>query len=242
MSKVWLVCRRELGSFFSTWTGYVIVTAALIIEGLLFNAFALTAEPRFSEEVLYDFFYFGSGVAIIASIFLSLRLFAEERQSGTLVLFFTSPISERQMVYGKFLSVFFFLLMMHVVSLYMPALIFVHGKVSVGHMAAGYLCLILIGAATSAISLFASSIAPNQLVAGVLGACITVFLLILWIVANVVEPPLKDIFSNLALHNVHFSSFAKGIVHTRDIVYYASVAFFFLECSVRVLETRRWRG
>ena len=118
MGKALLVARRELGSFFSTWMGYIIVAAALFIDGLLFNAYAIGKGKKLSADVLADFFYFASGMAVIAGIFLAMRLMAEEKQSGTIVLFYTSPITERQLIYGKFLSALFFSLILHVASLY----------------------------------------------------------------------------------------------------------------------------
>ena len=242
MGKVVLVAGRELSSFFSTWMGYIICAAALFIDGLLFNAFAVGNNAKFSAEVLADFFYFASGLSIVAGLFLAMRLIAEEKQSGTIVLFFTSPITERQLIYGKFLSALVFSLVLHALSLYMPALIFIHGKVSLGHLASGYLALVLIGAASIAISLFASTISPNQLVAGVTGALFTVTLLVLWMVADIAEPPFKDLFHYLSIHNRHFTPFSQGMVHTKDVIFYLSVIVFFLECSVRALEARRWRG
>lgn len=242
MRKYFLVAGRELQSFFSTWMGYIICAAALFIEGLLFNAYAIGSNPKFSADVLSDFFFFASGISMVAGIFLAMRLLAEEKQSGTIVLFYTSPITERQLIYGKFISAVAFSLIILGLSLYLPGLIFIHGKISFGHLASGYLMLFLISAAAIAISLFASTIAPNQLIAGVTGALFTVTLLVLWMVADVVEPPFKELFSYLAIHNKHFSPFAQGIVHTRDVVYYLSVIVFFLECSVRALQARRWRG
>ena len=242
MTKSLLIAKRELASYFSTWMGYVIAAGALFIDGLMFNAFAMGKSPKFSADVLSDFFYFASGISMVAGVFLAMRLLAEEKQSGTIVLFYTSPVSERQLIYGKFLSAFAFLLFLHVLSLYMPALIFVNGKVSMGHLAAGYLGLTLIGAATIAITLFASAISPNQLVAGILGAVILVTFLVLWILSDVVSPPFKELLSYLAIHNMHFESFMRGIVHTRDLVFYVCIILFFLECSVRALEARRWQG
>ena len=67
-------------------------------------------------------------------------------------------------------------------------------------------------------------------------------MLVLWIVSEVVSPPFKDLFTYLALHNMHFDPFRDGIIHTRDLIYYVSVIFFFLECSVRALQSRRWQG
>ncbi|MCX6105772.1 MAG: ABC transporter permease [Proteobacteria bacterium] len=242
MGKCLLVAGRELRAYFSTWMGYVICAAALFIEGLLFNAYAVGNQPKVSADVLADYFYFASGMTMVAGVFLAMRLLAEEKQNGTLVLFYTSPISERQIVYGKFLSALCFSLIIQLLSLYMPGLVFMVGKVSLGHLAAGYLMLTLLGACAISISLFASAISPNQLVAGVTGALFLVTFLILWMVADVVSPPLKELFGYLAIHNRHFVPFAQGIVHTRDVIYYGSVVVFFLECSVRALEARRWQG
>jgi len=222
--------------------GYIICAAALFIDGLLFNAYAVGSTPKFSADVLADFFYFASGISMVAGVFLAMRLVAEEKQTGTIVLFYTSPISERQLIYGKFLSAVAFLFVLQVLSLYMPALILVNGKISLGHLASGYLVLMLLGMAAIAITLLASTVAPNQLVAAVTGALFVVTLLVLWMVADVVAPPFKEIFGYLAIHNKHFTPFSQGIIHTRDLIYYGSVVLFFLECSVRALEARRWRG
>jgi ABC-2 type transport system permease protein len=242
MGKVVLIARRELSAFFSTWMGYIITAAALFINGLLFNAFAIGDEPEFSATVLGNFFYFASGISMVAGVFLAMRLFAEERQSGTIVLFYTSPVTERQIVYGKYLSAFCFFLFLNFMTLYMPLLLKIHGKISYGHLAAGYMGVVLIGAAVLAISMFASVLAQNQLVAAVLGAFFTVTMLVLWMVSSIVEPPFKELFGYLAIHNAHFEPFRKGIVHIKDVVYYLSIIVFCLECSVRALEARRWQG
>ena len=242
MGKCLLVAGRELGAFFSTWMGFIICAAALFIDGLLFNAFAVGNGAKFSADVLGDFFYYASGISIVAGVLLAMRLLAEEKQNGTIVLFYTSPISERQLIYGKFLSAALFSLVIHALSTYLPALILINGKISIGHLASGYLALFLVGSTAIAVSLFASTIAPNQLVAAVTGTMMTVTLLVLWMVADNVEAPFKELFGYLAIHNKHFTPFSQGIVNTRDVIYYLSAIVFFLECSVRGLEARRWRG
>ncbi|MCX6127818.1 MAG: ABC transporter permease subunit [Proteobacteria bacterium] len=242
MTKIWLIAQRELVSYFSTWMGYIILFAALLIDGLLFNAFAIGDEAKFSSDVLRDFFYFSSGIGMVAAIFLAMRLLAEEKQTGTIVLFYSSPISERQLVYGKFLSSLLMFLMLQVLSLYLPCLIFLEGKISVGHMAAGYLGVSLLGAGVLAISLFASVIAPNQLIAGISAAAITVVFLLLWLISYRVDQPFRDVFAYMAIHNERFRPFSTGVLHIRDLIYYFSLVFFFLECSIKSLETRRLQG
>ncbi len=241
-NKISLIAKRELASYFTTWTGYIVAAVALFIDGLLFNSFAIGSQPEYSAVVLDRFFYFASGVGMVAAIFLAMRLFAEERQTGTIILSFTSPVSERQLVYGKFVSALVFFLILQIISLYMPALIFIHGKVSLGHLAAGYLGVSLLGSAVLAISLLMSALAPNQLIAAVLSAFAVVSVLVLWMMASIVDPPFRDLFSFLAIHNDHFDPFRRGIVHLKHVVYYLSVTFFSLECAVRVLESRRLQG
>jgi ABC-2 type transport system permease protein len=242
MFKFWQIVKRELMAYFSTWTGYFVICAALIIDGILFNSFAVGGEPKLSAEVLADFFYFASGMSMVAGIFLAMRLLAEERQAGTITLLYSSPVSERQIIYGKFFSALLFSLFLHIASLYMPALIMIHGKISVGHLFAGYLCLIFLGGATIAMTLLASALAPNQLVAAVGGAFATVIMLTLWMLAKVVDPPLKDLFAWLSLHSEHFTPFGNGVINVRDVVFYVGITVFFLECATTALEGRRTRG
>lgn len=241
MKGLLLVVRRELGAYvFSLW-GWAVVSAILVIDGLLFNAFALGAGARYSTDVLRQFFYFSFGTTTIAAILLTMGLIAEERQTGTLRLLDASPLTDWQIVGGKWLSAMAVLGAMTLMTLYMPALIFVHGKVSVGHIAAGYLGLLLVGGATAAVGTFASTIARSQLVAGVTAAILTVFLLISWLLAKVAAPPFDQLFAYMAMFNDHFSrSFMQGRIATVDLVYYGSVIFLFLMLSVRWMSTRRW--
>lgn len=242
MTKIWIIAIRELKAYFSTWSGYLIIFAALIIDGLLFNAFAIGDRPKFSSDVLSDFFYFSSGIGMVASIFLSMRLIAEENQNGTIVLYYTSPITERQLILGKFLSAFFVFLILQVLTIHLPLLIFIEGKVSLGHLLAGYIGLSLLGATIISIALFASVIGSSQVVAAVLGACITTIFLVLWLVATKVDKPFSDFLSYISIHNQRFKPFMQGIIHTADVVFYLSLTFFFIECSIRAIESRRQQG
>jgi ABC-2 type transport system permease protein len=170
-----------------------------------------------------------------------MRLLAEERQLRTLVLLRTAPVTERQIVWGKFLSALAFLLLTLALSLYLPALIFLHGKVSLAHIATGYLGLALLGAACIAVTLLASAWSPTQLVAGVLGGLLVALLVVCWMLARVTEEPLKGLFSYLALHNVHFRTFSTGTLHLRDVAFYLGLIAVFLEAAVHSLAAWRWR-
>jgi ABC-2 type transport system permease protein len=207
----------------------------------MFNAFAMGRGSKFSSEVISDFFYLSSGVTLVASIFISMRLLAEERQTGTISLLYSSPIRDAEIVGGKFLSAFAFLALMTALTFFMPLLVLVNGKISFGHLAAGYLGLLLLGAASVAIGTLGSALAKNQVLAVILSGVMVVFLLLSWLLAQVTDRPFSELFTALALHGKHFQPFQKGIVHVRDVVYYLAVTWIALFSATRVIEARRWR-
>ncbi len=241
MSPTLLIAKRELSAYLRSWTGYVIIAVVLALDGLLFNAYALGGFDKRSAEVLGLFFYFSSGVVIVSAIFVSMRLIAEERQTGTINLLYSSPISDGQIVLGKYLSALAFLAILTLATLYMPLLVMVNGKISWGHVGAGYLGLLLLGSAAIAIGTFGSSLARTQVVAVVISGVMVVALLVCWFLAKVTERPFNDIFTALALHGNHFQPFQQGIIHVRDIAYYVAVTYVALFGATRVLEARRWR-
>ena len=122
MKSILLLVRRELKSYFDTSWGWIIFALVLILDGVMFNAFALGTRERYSADVLSDFFYFSSGTTMIAGILLTMRLIAEERQTGTLTLLQTAPIRPIDIVLGKFLGAFLFLMLITLATAYMPAL------------------------------------------------------------------------------------------------------------------------
>jgi len=236
-----LVVRRDLSAYFNSMWGYLVVASILVIDGLLFNAYSLGTGARYSTKVLEEFFYFSFGTTMVAAILLTMRLLAEERQTGTALLLDASPLSDTQIIVGKYLSALAFLSLLTLSTLYMPALIFVNGKVAVGQIAAGYLGLLLAGSAAVAIGTFGSSVAKNQLVAAVISSFGVVFLLITWMLARKTEAPFSDVLSYMSLFDKHFQPFMRGRVNIDGIVYYLSVTFAFLMLSVRWMSSRRWK-
>lgn len=240
MSQTLLIARRELFAYLRSPLGAAVIAGALLIDGIYFYWKGLT-EKLLSAQVLQEFFYGASGTTMVAGIILAMRLLAEERQTGTLTLLNTSPIRDGEIVAGKFISAFGMLAVMTLLTLYMPLLIFVNGKVSVGHIVVGYLGLLLLGAASVAIGLFASALARSQVVAAIIGALILVPLVLLWAVARAVDPPLNTFLSALALHHENFRPFMVGILELGGVVYYLAITYFFLLAAAKTLEARRWR-
>jgi ABC-2 type transport system permease protein len=236
-----LIVRREIGTYFRSRSGYVIAALILLLDGLLFNGFAIGSGARFSTDVLSDFFYFSSGVTMVAAPLISMRLIAEERQSGSLPLLTTSSLSDGEIVVAKFLSGFLFLAILLLVTIYMPMLIFVRGKVSIGHIVAGYTGLLSLGAACTAIGTFGSAIAGSQVVAVVISGATIVFMLQHNLLSKLVEGTLGDILSYADLFVKHFRPFMSGTISIRDVLFYLTVCAFFLVLARNSLEGRRWK-
>jgi ABC-2 type transport system permease protein len=241
MNAILLIARRELGNYFRTWIGYIIIAAALFIDGLLFNGYAMGTGDKRSSEVLSLFFFLSSGVTMIASIFISMRLLASERENGTVNLLLSSPVRDFEIVIGKFLSALIFLAILLAASVYMPLLVLVSGKISFGHVFAGYVGLLLLGSAALAIGTLGSALTRSQILSVIVSALMVVAMIVAWWVGRVTERPLSQIFENLALWSLHFPPFQSGIIHLRDVVYYLAVTYVALFAATRVLEARRWR-
>jgi ABC-2 type transport system permease protein len=241
MSNIGIIARRELGGYFRTPSGYLIGAATLLVQGLLFNTLALGTGARLSSQVLVEFLRNSSGTTTVAAVLLTMRLFAEERQSGTLVLLFTSPVREVEIVLGKFISAFVVLSLLVLASVYLPALIFVHGKVSLGHIASGYFGLLMVGAATLSLGVLGSALARTQLMAGVLAAVFIFILFLCWALSRVVDPPLSTVIAHFSLYEQHFFPSMRGLLQLSDVVYYASVTYFALLASTRVIQSQRWQ-
>jgi ABC-2 type transport system permease protein len=242
MTATWLIARRELAGYLKTMSGYVIAAAALFVQGILFNAMALGSEQnRMSTEVLSQFFWVYSGTLIVVSVLLSMRLLAEERQTGTIVLLSSSPVREREVVLGKFFSSLIFLILITIPSVFMPLLILVNGKLSIGHVATGYLGLFLLGSACLAIGTLGSTLAKTQLLAVIISGGMIAGMILLYPMGSLTERPLNDVLFALGLWHKHYPPFQSGLINLRDVVYYVVVTYFALFLAIRVLEARRWR-
>ena len=241
MSAMLLIARRELGGYFRTMTGYIIAAIMLLADGIGFQLFGLGAGEMYSADVVSQFFWVLFGINAIGSIFISMRLIAEERTAGTLPLIVSSPIHDWELVVGKYLSALAFLAIVTLVTLYMPAMILVNGKVSFGHLAAGYLGVMLAGSAAIAIGTFGSALARSQVLAAIFTAIMLLVLVLAHLFARITDRPLKDMFMALALYARHFPPFQAGAIHLRDVVYYVALTYVALFAAVRVMEARRWK-
>jgi ABC-2 type transport system permease protein len=238
---VLLVLGRELNAYRRSPVGTAIVAAALLVEGIGFYIFGLSREGIRSADVLDWYLYIASGIRVVAALMLSIRLVAEERQTGSITLLNTTPIRPWEIVLGKYLAAATVLLILTVLSAYMPGMIFIHGKVSVGHILVGYLGVLLLGGAALAVGTFTSSLVRSQLLALILAAVIVGPLLVLWFIAKATDEPIASFLAALSLHNENFRPFERGRLELGGVVFYLVFTYFFLLASTKILEARRWR-
>ena len=154
---------------------------------------------------------------------------------------YTAPISEWQIVLGKWLSSMLFVLLFLLLGGFMPYLISIHGTVNVGHLFSGYLGLVLVASTATAIGTFSSSLSQHQVLGGVVGGIILGGLVVLWWVSSKTEAPFSTLFAYMAMYQKHFEDFGRGVIQSRSIVYYCSLSFVALLSARVVLGARRWR-
>lgn len=236
-----IIYRRELGSYLRSPLSWVIAAVLLLGQGIFFQAWALRGE-QLSAIVLERFFFLSSFAVGVAGMVLSFRLIAEERQTGSIVILTTSPVRDHQIVLGKFFAALTFLSIMLALSIYMPILIKVNGKISWSQIFVGYLGLFLFGAVSLAIGLFTSSLTKHQFIALILGAFLLIALGNIFQLASKLEPPVRPVVEQLDLWWVRFQqSFMRGILNLKDVIFYIGMTYFFLLLSVKTLEAKRWQ-
>ena len=140
---------------------------------------------------------------------------------------------------GKFFGAMGMLGLLVALTAYMPAMILVNGKISLAHVAVGYLGLMLLGSSVASIGVFASSLFRTQLPAGVIGGVITVAMLLGWAGSQVTDPPFTDVLAYVALYQGHFEAFKEGRLLSGGVIFYLSVTFVFLTLATTVLQSRR---
>jgi ABC-2 type transport system permease protein len=237
-----LVARRDLGAYLSSMSAYVIIAALLLLNGLFFHAWALgRASARYSHEVLEDFFYLNWGFAVATAVLLTMRCFADEASQGTETLLRTSVVSDGAVVVGKWLAAMGMVVLFVGLTVYMPGLIFVNGKVSLTHVAVGYTGVLFGGAAASAIGVFCSALFRNQIASGIVAGVLAVYMSVLaWMVSEIVSSPFSEVAAYTALFNQHFVPFMEGRFSSSSVIYHGSLTAFFLLCAAHVLHSRRW--
>ena len=238
MRNIYFIARRELGAYFVSPIAYV-VSAIYLTFGEGSSAFLL----YYSREATLRYLLL-HGVTLLFLVLvtqvLTMRLLSDEQRQGTLELLLTSPLRDWEVIVGKYLASVCLLLVMITLTAYFPILLVRIGNPDLGPLLSGYLGYVLLGAALLAIGVFASSLTQNQIVAAVLGMGITMILWMSGALEDLVGDTAKAVVSYLPIFD-HYPDFVRGVIDTKDIIYYLSIVVLFLFFSTRVIESRRWK-
>ena len=237
MRNAWIIARRELYAYFVSPIAYLVAAAFLLLSGLFF----IVGVARWQDATLEPMFGSLSIVLIFLAPVLTMRLLSREQDQGTIELLLTAPVRDWEVVAGKFLSsLIYYAGTVAITALYIPVLV-LYGNPDLGTIGAGYLGLILLGAALLALGVLSSALTSNQIVAAVIGIGASVGLWLFDLLGAVFGGGMQQLIAYLTPSG-HYFNFVDGIIDTRDLVYYLSATFLLLFLASRVLETRRWRG
>ena len=253
----WLpVFKKEMRLFFGSPVAYVVFTFFLLISGWFFSQIFLyysdismrsfmqpgmAQSLNITESVMRPLFTNMSVVLLFFMPMLTMRLFAEEKKSGTMELLLTYPVRDGEVLAGKFLAAGALYVILLGLTLVYPGIITYFTRIEWGPILTGYLGLVLTGATFLAVGVLISSLTENQIVAGfgTFGV-----LLGLWIIgwgAEFAGGNLKAVLQYLSITE-HMDTFSRGLIDTKDLVYYLSAIALALFLTLRSLDSKRWRG
>jgi len=237
MNSIWTIAKREFRTFFDSLAAYILLVVFLGLSGFftwlfgsdIFFVGQATLMPFFSVAYWTLFFFIPA---------LTMKMLAEEKRSGTLELLLTKPITDWQVVVGKFLSVMMLIGVALLLTIpYYISITFL-GPIDHGSVWSGYLGMILMSMAFTSIGLFASSITNNQIVAFLLALFIGVFFLIIFdVLASSFTGTIAYFFNYLSL-STHYESISRGVVDSKDLIYFLSITFLGLLLADSALSKR----
>jgi ABC-2 type transport system permease protein len=249
MRVFWTLFRRELASFFLSITGYLIIAAVTLLIGLGFDILITNIhepQPMPLTELFYNTYSFWLIVLLITPV-ITMRLFALEKFTGTFETLMTTPVSDWQVVSAKFAAAMVFYMVMW---LPMLACLFLvqhftnqSGSMDGGAVGGLYLGIFMVGSLFLSLGCFASSLTKSQMAAAMLSFVLGVTVFSLGFFADAIETPAgweSQVLSCFGLFK-QMDDFTRGVVDLRTMIFYASVTFFFLFLTLRVVESRRWK-
>jgi gliding motility-associated transport system permease protein len=259
MRNIWTITRKELNSYFHSPIAYIVLAVFAVIFGYFFvsilsifvrqsmmsmqymEMYGQTMHLNVNEMVIRPLLMNVSVISLFLVPMITMRLFAEEKKTGTIELLMTSPLTDLEIILGKFFSAVILYMTLLGITLVYFLILFRYGNPDWKPLMAGYLGLLLLGGCFMSLGIMLSTLTRNQLVAGML--TFGVFLM-LWVIDWVSEYSMGvvgQVASYLAL-TTHLENYAKGVIDLRDTVYYLSVIGLGLFLTARSVESVRWRA
>lgn len=234
MNNITAIVKREMKSYFTSPIAYIVITVFLLIIGYFFTN-TLFLENQASLRSVFNM------IPLIFVFFIpaiTMGLISEEKQTDTIELLTTMPIRDSEIVLGKFFGALIFLAIAIFLTLPYPITLYSLGNPETGTVIGGYLGLLFMGGAYIAIGIFASSLTKDQIVAFIISFLFVFILFVLDKVLIFMPSFLSGVLEYLSI-GYHFSNISKGILDSRDVVYYLSIMLLFLYWSVKIIESRK---
>jgi gliding motility-associated transport system permease protein len=254
--KIWAMMKKELRLYFTTPVAYGVGFCFLLITGYFFySIFAfytmasmqsamnpqMGRELNVTDSVMRPLFSNVSVILLLLMPLVTMRLFAEERRSGTIELLLTYPVRDGAVLLGKYFAALLLYACMLALTLLYPGIVAYFARLEWGPLLTAYVGLVLMGATFIAVGICISSFFENQIMAGTVTF---VVLLMFWVIgwsADAAGGVWKTVLSELSIIE-HYDTFAKGIFDTKDVIYYLNFTLLALFVGLKSLESRRWKG
>jgi ABC-2 type transport system permease protein len=236
MNNAITIFRREMRSYFNSPVAYIVITLFLLVSGYFFSS---TLFLNNSAD-LRSLFGIAGFILMLFTPAVTMRLLAEERRAGTIEILVTLPVTDEEIVVGKFLAGFALTAISIVLTFIAYLTITALGNADTGAAFGGYLGLILMGGVYVAIGMFTSSLSPNQIIAFIVGFVIIFAFFMLDKILPFMPDALASFFEYLSI-DYHYGNISRGVIDSRDLIYYFSMIFFFLYLAVKMTQLRKWR-
>ena len=255
MKNIWIICRKELHSYFVSPVAYILLVMFAVIFGFFFwNSLgyfvnmAMEAQMEgeqfpmnLNEQVVRPLLANINVIGLFFIPMITMRLFAEEKRSGTIELLATSPIKDYEIIIGKWLAALLMYAFMLLSTVLDFVFLFKYGNPDWKPLAIGYLGLLLQAGGLLAIGTFISSLTRNQIIAGAVTFGVCLMLWVLGWVSQYENSTWAQVLSYMSVIT-HFDSFGKGVIDSKDAIFDASVIFLGLFFTARSMESLRWRS
>lgn len=256
MTNILAIAQKELKGYFASPIAYIVIGFSAILYGWFFinllyyfdrismqagGGFGGPQSVNVNEQLISPLFLNVSVILLFTLPLVTMRTYSEEKRSGTIELLLTSPLTDLQIVFGKFLGGLTLYAAMLSVTLVHMGFLFAYGNPEWRPVVSGYLGLLLMGGCFLSLGLFISSLTRNQIVAGMVTfALFLLFWVINWI-STFMGPTTQAVLNYLSITE-HLNDFTRGVIDTKHLVYYASFIAFSLFLTVRAVDSERWRG
>jgi ABC-2 type transport system permease protein len=254
MRNVMAIAGKELRGYFASPIAYIVIGAFALLFGYFFYAgvaffnrqsmqmaMGMGGNMNINQMLITPVFINATVMMLFLLPAITMRTYAEEKRSGTIELLLTSPITDTEIILGKFLGAMGLYASMLAVTLIHVGLLFWFGNPEWKPIASAYLGLLLMGGCFISVGLLISSLTKNQIVAGVVTFAVFLMLWVINWIGVFVGPTAQAILSHLSITD-HFDDFSRGVIDTKHLVYYVSFISLGLFLTAKSVDSERWRG